>query len=426
MHDIKFIRSHPESFDHGMKQRGINISSKTILLIDGKVCKIKTQLQELQSLRNKIAKTIGEKKSSQQDITDELKEADNIKNQIPQIEQELEKSEKELNDLLINLPNIPSVDVPFGQSEQDNVLYHYSELTPKNFLFSPKEHWELGENLKQMDFSSAVKISGSRFVMLRHHLALMERALANFMLDIHTKEFGYIEISPPVLVKESTMFGIGLLPKFSEDSFSVNGGYRLIPTAEVPLTSIVADSIISEEQLPMRFTAYSNCFRSEAGSAGRDTRGMIRMHQFSKVELVSITKPQDSSDELEFILNSAETILQRLDLPYRTMLLSSQDMGFCAAKTYDIEVWLPGQNTYREISSCSNCMDFQAIRMKARYKNIVTQENQPVHTLNGSGLAIGRTIVAIIENYQNENGDIIIPKALQPYMNNIEKIVKYE
>lgn len=426
MHDIRFIRLHPKIFDQGMKKRGVNISSNAILALDNQVCSLKTELQELQTLRNQLAKVIGEKKAVKLDTTAELEQAEKLKIQLPDLEKELVKAEKELHDILISLPNVPSEDVQFGTGEDENLLYHLSHIQPKNFSFTPKEHWVLGEELKQMDFSNAVKMSGSRFVILRHHLALMERALANFMLDIHIKEFGYTEISPPVLVKEATMFGIGQLPKFSEDSFVVDGGYRLIPTAEVSLTSLVADAVLAEEELPLRFTAYTPCFRSEAGSAGRDTRGMMRMHQFSKVELVSITVPKASKSELERMLGAAETVLDKLELPYRTMALCSQDMGFCAAKAYDIEVWLPGQGKYREISSCSNCKGFQAIRMKARYKDSISQENQPVHTLNGSGLAIGRTIIAIMENYQEQNGSIIIPAALQPYMHGLQKIEKYD
>ena len=425
MHDIKFIRLLPEIFDKGMERRGVTTSSAAILAIDDKVCNLKTQLQKLQTLRNQVAKAIGEKKAMRQDAAAELQQAEELKEKLPILESALALAVKELHDILTTLPNIPSDDVPFGRSEDDNIIYRIGNIQLKEPVFIPKEHWVLGENLKLMDFATAVKISGSRFVILRNQLSLMERALANFMLDIHTREFGYIEISPPVLVKEATMFGIGQLPKFSEDSFAVHGGYRLIPTAEVPLTSMVADSIVAEEELPLRFTAYTNCFRSEAGSAGKDTRGMIRMHQFSKVELVSITTPQTSAQEHERMLSAAETVLIRLELPYRTMTLCSQDMGFCASKTYDIEVWLPGQDKYREISSCSNCRDFQAIRMKARYKNSISQENQAVHTLNGSGLAIGRTIIAIMENYQQENGDIIIPHALQPYMHGLTRIEKH-
>ena len=285
-----------------------------------------------------------------------------------------------------------------------------------NFYFTPLQHFEIGEKLKEMDFAAATSMSGSRFVLLYGMLARLERALANFMLDIHTKEFGYTEVSVPLLVHDEAMFGVGQLPKFADDTFVVDGRYRLIPTAEVPLTYLAANKIIAEENLPLRYTAHTPCFRSEAGSAGKDTRGMIRLHQFNKVELVSITSPEQSEVEHMRMLNAAETILQRLELPYRVMLLCSQDMGFCSSKTYDIEAWLPGQNQYREISSCSNFMSFQAVRMKAYYRDSIAQENKYLHTLNGSGLAVGRTLVAVLENYQQEDGSVIIPNALREYM----------
>ncbi len=422
MHDIKFIRSFPEEFNNAMKKRGISITAEEILELDFSLRKSKQNLHDLQNKRNQLAKLIGEYKSKNLDVTDILNEAESIKKEIPKLEQENNELVVKLNTCLSTLPNLPAKDVPFGINELDNVEVRYHGVA-KSPVAKPKQHFELGELLNQMDFAQSAKISGSRFVILKDKLAMLERALANFMLDIHTKVFGYLEISPPILVREHAMFGVGQLPKFSEDSFIVNGGeYRLIPTAEVPLTNLVADMILKEEELPLRFTAYTPCFRSEAGSAGKDTRGMIRLHQFNKVELVSITTPEESEREHELMLNAAEEILKRLELPYRIMLLCSQDMGFSARKTYDIEVWLPGQNCYREISSCSNCGDFQAQRMKSRFKDIAEQQNRFTHTLNGSGLAVGRTIVAILENYQQEDGSILIPHNLRPYMGNLEKI----
>ncbi|MDX1917323.1 MAG: serine--tRNA ligase, partial [Rickettsiaceae bacterium] len=320
-----------------------------------------------------------------------------------------------------NVPNVLSSSVPAGIDENANLeVARFG--APRN-IKNPKEHFELGENLDMMDFTVAAKISGSRFAILRQDLARLERALANFMIDTHVKEFGFTEMSVPFLVKNESMYFAGQLPKFSEESFITSGNYRLIPTSEVSLVNLVQDSIIPREKLPLRYTAYTPCFRSEAGAAGRDTRGMIRLHQFSKVELVSITAEDESDDEHELITSAAENILKKLDLPYRKMLLCAGDTGFCASKTYDLEVWLPGQQKYREISSCSNCRDFQARRLKARYKDFGQSQTKLVHTLNGSGLAVGRTIVAILENYQNEDGSISIPDVLIAYMGGLKRIV---
>ena len=423
MHDIKFIRENPEIFDEAMLKRGEKKLSIQIVELDSEIRKKKQELQELQNNRNQIAKTIGQAKAKGENADESMKEAERIKSLIPVIESEIEFLEKKLKEYLITLPNIPDEDVPQGENEESNLEIRKNG-NPAAFDFAPKHHFELGEELQQMDFKQAAKISGSRFVILKNDLAMLERALANFMLDIHTQSFEYTEVSPPLLVREEAMFGVGQLPKFEEDSFKTTNGYRLIPTSEVSLANMVADSIIPEEELPLRFTAHTACFRSEAGSAGKDTRGMFRQHQFSKVELVSVTHPKHSASELERMTGAAEEILKQLDLPYRVILLCSGDMGFSARKTYDIEVWLPAQKKYREISSCSNCHDFQARRMKARFKDYTTRENSFVHTLNGSGLAIGRTIIAVLEKYQNEDGSIAIPEKLQQYMNGRKIIEK--
>ncbi|WP_339042178.1 serine--tRNA ligase [Candidatus Lariskella endosymbiont of Hedychridium roseum] len=431
MHDIKFIRKYPEVFDAAMRIRGFDNMASKILAIDEEVRKKKTELQELQTLQNVISNSIGEIKSSgvvsnivYAKISEHelIKEAESIKFKSQVIESEVAVNESKIKEFLVSLPNLPDSDVPFGKDENDNILIREYGAA-KIFDFKPKQHFELGENLGQMDFQVAAMMSGSRFVLLKNDISQMQRALINFMIDIHTEHFGYTEISVPYLVSDAAMFNTGQLPKMDEESFKTTDGYRLIPTAEVPLTNIVANSILSEEKLPLRFVAYSPCFRSEAGSAGRDTRGMLRQHQFSKVELVSITRPQDSKEEHERMTSAAEEILNKLELPYRVMLLCSQDMGFAAQKTYDIEVWMPGQDCYREISSCSNCGDFQAIRMKARYHEYHSGENRFVHTLNGSGLPIGRTTIAIMENYQDMHGNISIPTVLQPYMHN-KKVIE--
>ncbi|MBN9543318.1 MAG: serine--tRNA ligase [Alphaproteobacteria bacterium] len=418
MHDINFIRENPDLFNQGMKKRGLEITAEYILQLDEKNRNAITELQNMQQKRNILAKEIGNfKDKGSPEFKQMLAEASKLKEDIASFEAAQENNE--LTKILCEIPNLPDETVPVGKDENDHVsIKHY--LEPNILPFEAKNHWELGENLKQMDFETAVKISGSRFVLLKKDLARMERALQNFMLDSHVNDWEYTEIVPPYLVKDQAMFGVGQLPKFAEESFQTTNGYRLIPTSEVSLTNIVADAILNEKELPLRFTAYSPCFRSEAGSAGKDTRGMIRQHQFTKVELVSITTPEHSNTEHERMLAAAESILQKLELPYRVMLLCSGDMGFSAQKTYDIEVWLPGQNTYREISSCSNCGDFQGRRMKARFKR--DGENFPVHTLNGSGLAVGRTMVAILENYQQEDGSIIIPEKLVPYMGGVKKI----
>ena len=419
MHDINFIRENPEIFDELLKKRFIEPKSNIIISLDTKKRSILTKSQELRANR----KTLSSSFSNLNDIDKiELqKKVQLIKNQIDELEKDIFTIDEQLKNTLSGLPNLPNSDVPVGEDENTNKLIKQVGIIP-SFKFSPKSHYELGENLEMIDFEQAGKVSGTRFVYLKKNIARLERAIANFMLDKHTNEFGYTEINPPNLVRDAAAFGTGQLPKFSEDLFKTNTDHWLIPTAEVPLTNLVLDTIVSEKDLPLRYTAWTPCYRSEAGAAGRDTRGMIRQHQFSKVELVSITNEDESEIELDRMLNCATSILDDLEIPYQVILLSSGDMGFSAEKTYDIEVWLPGESKYREISSCSNCKSFQARRMNARYKT--TDQNKFVHTLNGSGLAVGRTLIAVLENYQNEDGSINIPKVLKPYMGNLDKISK--
>lgn len=422
MLDIKWIREFPEALDEALKNRNIAPVSDKIIEVDTQRRDAVSKLQQLQSRRNELAALIGRAKQNGENTSIYENEASQIKQDIVDLEQNAEKFSKQLNDILARIPNIPLADVPVGKDETANKCLRVVGEPPK-FDFSPKAHYEIGEALGMMDFQNAAKLSGSRFVVLRGMLAKMERALKAFMLDNHTKNFGYEEIVPPLLVNEECMFGTGQLPKFAEDSFTTTDERWLIPTAEVPLTNLVRDTIISADKLPIRMTAYSACFRSEAGAAGRDTRGMIRNHQFSKVELVSVVHPNDGESELERMTSVAEGILKSLGLAYRVMLLSTGDMGFSSRKTYDLEVWIPSENTYREISSCSLCGDFQARRMGARYKDKDGKKGF-VYTLNGSGLAIGRTIVAILENYQLPNGNVVIPEALVPYMGGIKEIRK--
>lgn len=420
MHDIKFIRSNPDAFDAGLIRRGLAPLSAEILRLDEEKRKSQTMLQDMLAKRNGFAKTIGEAKRTGADTTAIMSEAKQVNDEIAALEGTL-AGRGALEEMLETIPNLPAADVPDGEDEKNNVVVRVVGDKPQiNFI--PKAHDELGVNLGLMDFDAAAKLSGARFVVLKGALARMERTLANFMLDIHTNEFGYTEHVPPFLVKDNAMYGTGQLPKFAEDLFKTENGFWLIPTAEVPLTNLVADTIIDVETLPIRMTAYTPCFRSEAGAAGKDTRGMVRQHQFSKVELVSVVAADKSEAEHERMTACAEEILKRLGLHYRVMLLCTGDMGFCSQKTYDLEVWLPAQNAFREISSCSNCGAFQARRMKARSKAKGAKETEFVHTLNGSGLAIGRTMVAILENYQNADGSITVPEALQPYMGGLKVI----
>jgi len=414
MHDIEYIRKNPEVFDKAMKSRGVKEFAITeILKIDQESRLLTTKLQALNRQRNEITEKIKKLKTAKSPCEQEVVLSKDIANEIEAVSSKEREMKGMLLDILSNLPNVAAQDVPIGENENFNVeIKRHGEK--KQLNFTPKSHYELGETLGLMDFEQAAKISGSRFVILEGKLAQLGRALVSFMLDMHTNEFGYTEVYHPILVKDEAMYNVGQLPKFSHDSYLTTDELRLIPTSEVVLTNLVADKLVSENALPIRFTAYSECFRKEAGSAGRDTRGMIRQHQFGKVELVSIATEDQSNNELERMTNVAEEILKRLELPYRVMLLCSCDMGFAAQKTYDIEIWLPGQNKYREISSCSNCGAFQARRMNAKTSN--GKAKKYVHTLNGTALAIGRTIVAIMENYQNSDGSIAVPDALQKYM----------
>lgn len=419
MHDIKYIRENPAAFDAALARRGLPAHSPELLKLDEERRNGLTEIQVLQARRNEVAKEIPVKKKAGEDVAALIAEGNSIKEKIAAMEAASENDA--LADALSRIPNLLAADVPDGADESGNKELRKVGNVPS--IASPKDHVALGEALGMMDFEMAAKISGARFVVLSGALARLERALANFMLDMHTGEFGYTETAPPFLVKDAALFGTGQLPKFAEDLFKTTTDHWLIPTSEVSLTNQVADAMVSEETLPRRYTAWTPCFRSEAGSAGRDTRGMIRQHQFNKVELVSITKPEDSEAEHERMLACAEEVLKRLGLPYRVMLLCAGDTGFSARKTYDIEVWLPSQNTYREISSCSNCGDFQARRMKARFKR-GGKETEFVHTLNGSGLAVGRSLVAILENYQQPDGSIALPEALWPYMGGVKQIAK--
>ena len=423
MFDVKWIRENPEAFDRGRARRNLPPLSAEIVALDAKRRAAQTSWQEMQARRNELSKQIGQLKSKGQDASAVMAEVAGLKDKMAEAEAAEQALAKELEAILASQPNLPADDVPEGLDEKSNREERVVGGKP-NFAFTPKQHFEIGEGLGLMSFEDAAKLSGARFVVLKGGLARLERALAQFMLDLHTGELGYTEVSPPFLVRDTALFGTGQLPKFAEDQFRTEQGLWLIPTSEVPLTNLAADEIIDETALPWRFTALTPCFRSEAGAAGKDTRGMIRQHQFLKVELVSIAHPDHSDDEHKRMTNCAEEVLKRLGLPYRVITLCTGDMGFSAQKTYDIEVWLPGQNAYREISSCSNCGEFQARRMKARCRKAGEKGTRFVHTLNGSGLAVGRTLVAILENYQQQDGSVAIPAALRPYMNGLERITK--
>ncbi|MDR3448380.1 MAG: serine--tRNA ligase [Alphaproteobacteria bacterium] len=469
MHDIRFIREQPDAFDAALKRRNLAPAAKDIIALDAERRAAQTEMQELQAMRNEVSKQIGEVKRLQgkqggEDAEPLMQKVAAMKERLASLEDMERLYGARLTEWLASLPNMPASDVPDGKDEHDNV--ELRRVGQPALINSPRQHFELGEAMGLMDFDIAAKLSGARFVVLKGHLARLERALGNFMIDTHTNEFGYTEISPPLLVKDEIMFGTAQLPKFADDQFTaartksrdellrealayaqvaeienIGKGQHslvdvvtsalsrapakedlwLIPTAEVPLTNLVNSQIVEREELPLRFTAKTPCFRAEAGAAGKDTRGMLRQHQFYKVEMVSITAPDQSEAEHQRMTECAETILKRLELPFRTIVLCTGDMGFASRKTYDIEVWMPGQNTYREISSCSNCGDFQARRMNARLR---TGEKQTefVHTLNGSGTAVGRCMIAVMENYQQPDGSIIIPAALRPYMGGMERI----
>jgi seryl-tRNA synthetase len=418
MHDLRWIRENPDAFDRGLERRGLPPCAEQVLALDREWRALETAAQEAQAARNRLSREIGAAKSRGEPIDEIMRQVEGSKQTEAATAGKTAELRQQIDALLASLPNLPAEEVPDGPDETANKeIRRIGE--PPRFNFDPLPHEAIGEKLGLMDFSRAAKLSGSRFVVLKGALARLERAIAQFMLDLHTREFGYTEISPPLLVRDEVVFGTGQLPKQAEDMFRTTdetGGFWLIPTAEVPLTNLVAGEILDEAALPLRFTAWTPCFRSEAGAAGKDTRGMLRQHQFHKVELVSVTRPEDSEAEHKRMTGCAEEVLKRLGLPYRVMLLSSGDMGFAARKTYDLEVWLPAQNTYREISSCSNCGPFQALRMRARYRPAGGKGAQPVHTLNGSGLAVGRTMIAILENFQRNDGTVAIPEALQPYM----------
>ena len=472
MHDIKAIRDNPEAFDKALGRRGLAGLSSSLIARDEKRRIAIQASEQAQARRNAASKEIGEAKKAKDNARADalMAEVGELKTKLPELEAAVREAEDELKKELAQIPNLPLDEVPEGADEHGNVEHHHYGAK-RNYAFKPKEHVELGESLKFMDFEAAARMSGARFVVLKKGLARLERAIGQFMLDLHTETHGYTEVNPPLLVRDDAMFGTAQLPKFREDQFAAsppidrfeefsllvhhmnfqfpdwvqNGELKLsldrldefqkfipklpiadkhwlIPTAEVPLTNLVRESILDEKELPLRLTALTPCFRAEAGAAGRDTRGMIRQHQFTKVELVSITTPEESKNEHERMLSCAEEVLKKLDLHYRVMTLCTGDMGFASQKTYDIEVWLPGQDAFREISSCSVCGDFQARRMGARYRVKGGKDVRYVHTLNGSGLAVGRTLIAVMENYQQADGSIVIPDVLRPYMGGIEKI----
>ena len=422
MHDIRAIRLDPASYDTGWSFRGVAAATPAILALDEGRRAAQTALQVAQARRKSVSEQIGRAKATGNATAVDalMAEVESIKEQIVEQTRLDGDLASRLQDLLAGLPNLPAADTPPGADESGNVeVRRWGQPDPRA---PSKDHVDLGGALRLMDFDAASRMSGARFVVLRGELARLERALGQFMLDVQTQEHGYTEVSPPLLVKDKAMYGTGQLPKFAEDLFQTTDGYWLIPTAEVSLTNTVADQVLAEEELPLRLTALTPCFRSEAGASGRDTRGMIRQHQFPKVEMVSITTPEQSDSEHERMVACAETILKRLELPFLTMLLCAGDMGFTSRKTYDLEVWLPSQDTYREISSCSNCGDFQARRMEARLKRAGEKGTRYAHTLNGSGLAVGRALVAVMENYQDEGGRIAIPQALHPYMRGVSRI----
>jgi seryl-tRNA synthetase len=464
MHDIKWIRENPDAFDRGLARRGLPGEAKRLIEIDERRRAAIQKAEAALARRNAASREIGAAKKSNEEAAAQalMAEVARLKAEIPALEGEEKKLSRELDDALAQIPNLPLPEVPDGKDPSGNVEHHRFGAK-RNYGFTPQQHFDVGEALGQMDFETAAKLSGARFVVLKGGLARLERALGQFMLDVHTNEHGYMEVAPPLLVRDDVMFGTAQLPKFAEDQFAAvrladeeqqleqleaehkgakvkPGSFELeekltplnfpirkdrlwlIPTAEVPLTNLVRESIVDEAALPLRFTAGTPCFRAEAGAAGKDTRGMIRQHQFDKVELVSITAPEESKDELERMLACAEEVLRRLDLHYRVVALCTGDMGFAAQKTYDIEVWLPGQNMYREISSCSLCGEFQARRMNARYRAKDGRQVRYLHTLNGSGVAVGRALIAVMETYQQQGGSIAVPDALQRYMGGLKTI----
>lgn len=425
MLDIQLLREHPEAIAEKLKLRGFNLDVIQFNSLEAQRKQFQIAMQSLQNERNTRSKLIGQAKAKGEDVDVLLKQVGDLGEQLETAKQNFNQISEQLDAILMTMPNITHDSVPVGRSEEDNVEVRRAG-TPRSFSFTPLSHDDLGEALGLLDFQTAAKITGARFSLMQGGLARLHRALIDFMLDVHTSEHGYTEMYVPYIVHKDSLIGTSQLPKFEEDLFKLSGEqpYYLIPTGEVPLTNTVRDCILDADTLPLQYTAHTPCFRSEAGAYGKDTKGMIRQHQFEKVELVWITQPKDSYDALEKLVNHAEVILQKLKLPYRVLSLCTADIGFSAEKTYDLEVWLPAQNTYREISSCSLCGDFQARRMKTRWKNPETGHNELVHTLNGSGLAVGRTLVAIMENYQQEDGSIEIPEVLLPYMRGMTKITK--
>lgn len=424
MLEARYIRDHLEEVQARLALRGQNISLDQFVAIDAERRRALKEWEELRAAQKKVSDEVSRKKKQGEDASDLISEMKKVSQELKDLDGVVQEKEKALQEFLLLIPNLPHTSVPVGKDSSDNVEVRRWGEIPK-FDFEPKPHWDIGEELGILDFKGGAKITGARFTLYWDLGALLERALINFMLDLHTREHGYREVLPPFMVNRTTMTGTGQLPKFEEELFKVEGtDYFLIPTAEVPVTNIHQDEVLEEKQLPLYYTAYTPCFRKEAGSYGKDTRGLIRQHQFNKVELVKFTKPEHSYEELEKLLSNAEEVLKRLKLPYRVVNLCTGDLGFSASKTYDIEVWLPGQNTFKEISSCSNFEDFQARRAKIRYRISGKSKTEYVHTLNGSGLAVGRTLVAILENYQQADGSVIIPEALRPYMNGVKRIEK--
>ncbi len=423
MFDLKFIRENPEAFDAALKRRGEEPRASEIVELDAKHRALLTEAQAAQARRNEASKLIGRAKGqgNEEEAQALMDEVSGLKTRLSELEEEERTTGEVLHTLLMSLPNMVYDDVPDGADENENVEVR-TWGTPASFDFEPREHFDLGEALGMMDFERAAKLSGSRFVVLSAGVARLSRALGQFMLDLHTGEHGYTEVITPAMVRDTALLGTGQLPKFGDDAFKTTTDHWLIPTSEVTLTNLHSGEILDEEDLPLRFTAHSQCFRAEAGSAGRDTRGMIRQHQFEKVEMVTVTTEDKSDEELERMTGCAEEVLKRLDIPFRTVKLCTGDIGFGARRTYDIEVWLPGQGRYREISSCSTCGDFQARRMKMRCRPKAEKQTRFVHTLNGSGLAIGRTLIAVMENYQQADGSIRVPEVLKPYMGGLEVI----
>lgn len=424
MLDLKFVRDNADRITRMLQDRRLDMDLTPLLDLDQKRRRVLKEVEELKYLRNTASEEISRLKREKTDASDRIEEMRQVSQRIKALDQDLSAVDQEFSDFLLLIPNMPHESVPVGSDENDNRLVK-KWGTPPTFDFDPRPHWEIGESLGILDFERAAKMTGARFALYWGMGAALERALITFMLDVHTSRHGYTEVLPPFMVNSTSLVGTGQLPKFKEDLFKLEGrDYYLVPTAEVPVTNIHAGEILDEEQLPRLYTAFTPCFRSEAGSYGKDTRGLIRQHQFNKVELVKLSRPETSYQELESLLSNAETILQELGLHYRVVVLCTGDMGFSASKTYDIEVWLPGQNTYREISSCSNFEDFQARRANIRFRRKGQNKTELVHTLNGSGLAVGRTLVAILENYQQPDGTVVVPPVLRPYLSNTEKISK--